>query len=218
MTYDNDKRRRLLSRLSRLGRGLAGTVPILALAAGGVSLVGDRGHPGSTRGGLVPHQCPCRGWHRGPGRRPGRSASRGGRGEAEGEAEGAGAQAVRRPEGFAPAYSESGANPAELLARGETLYYDSSLSGNGLACASCHGSDGNDIGYQATFEQPFPHAVAMARERFGMDQVHADEMVQICMVAPMEAEPLAWGSEELTSLAAYMVEVQRRFAGESHDL
>ena len=58
----------------------------------------------------------------------------------------------------------------------------------------------------------------MARDQFGMNQVHADEMVQICMVAPMEAEPLAWGSEALTSLAAYMVEVQKRFAGESHDL
>lgn len=36
--------------------------------------------------------------------------------------------------------------------------------------------------------------------------------------ATMEAEPLAWGSGDLTSLAAYMVEVQRRFAGETHDL
>ena len=74
----------------------------------------------------------------------------------EGEGEAASAAAVRRPEGYAPAYSESSANPAELLTRGEALYNDTSLSGNGLACASCHGSDGNDIGYQATFEQPFP--------------------------------------------------------------
>ncbi len=136
----------------------------------------------------------------------------------EGEGEAASAAAVRRPEGYASAYRESDANPAELLTRGEALYYDTSLSGNGLACASCHGSDGNDIGYQDTFEQPFPHRVAMAEAQFGMPEVHADEMVQICMVAPMEAEPLAWGSEELTSLAAYMVEVQRRFAGKPHDL
>ncbi|MFP4138536.1 MAG: hypothetical protein ACLFSR_09255, partial [Halomonas sp.] len=36
MTYDNDKRRRLLN---RLGLGLAGSVPILALMAGGISPV-----------------------------------------------------------------------------------------------------------------------------------------------------------------------------------
>ena len=105
-----------------------------------------------------------------------------------------------------------------MLARGEALYYDTSLSSNGLACASCHGSDGQDTGYQATFQQPFPHRVAMAANQFGMSEVHADEMVQICMVAPMAAEPLAWGGEELTSLAAYVVEVQKRVAGEPHDL
>ncbi|WP_163558707.1 hypothetical protein [Halomonas sp. NO4] len=106
----------------------------------------------------------------------------------------------------------------KLLARSEALYSDTSLSTNGMACATCHGSEGNDIGYPATFEQPFPHEVAMARNQFNMPEVHADEMVQICMVAPMEAEPLAWGSEELTSLSAYVVEVQKRYAGEPHDL
>jgi hypothetical protein len=53
---------------------------------------------------------------------------------------------------------------------------------------------------------------------FGMSEVHADEMVQICMVTPMAAEPLEWGSEDLMSLSAYVVEVQRRFAGEPHSL
>jgi hypothetical protein len=38
------------------------------------------------------------------------------------------------------------------------------------------------------------------------------------MIAPMAAEPLEWGSEDLTSLSAYMVEVQKRVAGEPHDL
>lgn len=137
--------------------------------------------------------------------------------EAEGEAEGD-VSDVQRPEGYSPAYSEEGDNEAELLARGEELYYDTSLSSNGLSCASCHGSDGDDRGYAATFEQTFPHQVAMAENQFGMAQVHADEMVQICMVAPMAAEPLEWGGDKLTSLAAYMVEVQRRFAGEPHNL
>lgn len=218
MTYDNDKRRRLLGRLRR---GLAGSVPILALAAGGISLVDDEHALESREGAWFLSSAHAEGGAEAEG---GLEAQSEAEAEAEGEAEGvaegeaASAEAVRRPDGYSPAYSETGDNPREMLARGEALYYDTSLSGNGLACASCHGSDGNDVGYQATFAEPFPHEVAMARDRFGMNQVHADEMVQICMVAPMEAEPLAWGSEALTSLAAYMVEVQKRVAGESHDL
>ncbi|MBH8579478.1 cytochrome c peroxidase [Bisbaumannia pacifica] len=125
------------------------------------------------------------------------------------------AQAVKRPEGYTPAYSESGENDAELLARGEALFNDTSLSGNGLSCASCHGGD---QGYQATFEQPYPHRVAMGENMFGMETVHADEMVQMCMVTPMAAEALGWDSEELAALSAYVVEVQRRYSGQSHNL
>ncbi|WP_372611480.1 hypothetical protein, partial [Halomonas sp.] len=115
-------------------------------------------------------------------------------------------------------YSETGDNSQEMLARGEALYNDTSLSSNGLSCASCHGIDGNDQGYNASFEQPYPHQVAMGSNMFGMSEVHADEMVQICMVTPMAAEPLEWGSDDLMSLSAYVVEVQRRFAGEPHNL
>lgn len=125
------------------------------------------------------------------------------------------AQAVKRPEGYTPGYSESGENAAELLAQGEALFNDTSLSGNGLSCASCHEGD---QGYQATFEQPYPHPVAMGANRFGMETVHADEMVQMCMVVPMAAEALGWDSEELAALSAYVVEVQRRYSGQPHNL
>ncbi|WP_373184019.1 hypothetical protein, partial [Halomonas campaniensis] len=109
-------------------------------------------------------------------------------------AEAGSADAVQRPAGYEPAYRESGENPAELLARGEELYYDTSLSTNGLSCATCHGSDGQDMGYSETFEEVFPHRVAMAENQFGLSEVHADEMVQICMVAPMQGSPLDWGA------------------------
>jgi len=142
--------------------------------------------------------------------------------EAEGEAEGASegdvqpnerTQLVSRPEGYVPGYDENGDNPKTLIERGEALYNDTSLSTNGLSCASCHGSDGQQ-GYQATFNQPYPHPVAMGTNMFGMDTVHADEMVQLCMVAPMAADPLPWDSDELAALAAYVVNAQQRFAGE----
>ncbi|TDB02477.1 hypothetical protein [Halomonas marinisediminis] len=235
MSHDNDKRHRLLG---RLGRQLACTAPVLVLAAAGVSLQATMENESSDSGPstlslfLSSAHAEAQGEVEGEAQAEAEAEAQSegeaegeaegeGEGEAEGEAEAAKAdsrEAVKRPEGYTPVYSEDGANDASLLAQGEALYYDDSLSSNGLACASCHGSDGEDVGYQATFEQPFPHRVAMADSRFGMPEVHADEMVQVCMVAPMEAEPLGWGSEALTSLAAYMVEVQRRFAGESHDL
>jgi cytochrome c len=49
----------------------------------------------------------------------------------------------------------------------------------------------------------------MGKRDFGMDVVHMDEMVQICMVAPMAAEPLDWGSRDLAALTEYMNVVQQ---------
>lgn len=120
---------------------------------------------------------------------------------------------MRRPDGYTPQYDERGNNPASLIERGEALFNDVSLSTNGLSCASCHGAKG-DAGFQTSFQQPFPHPVAMGTNMFGMETVHADEMVQLCMVAPMAADPLPWDSEELAALAAYVVHAQQRFTGE----
>ncbi|WP_228152583.1 MULTISPECIES: cytochrome-c peroxidase [Marinobacter] len=116
------------------------------------------------------------------------------------------ARKVTRPANYQPYEG----NPGKLMALGEQLFSDSSLSGNGLSCASCH-NDG--AGYNATFATAYPHAVAMARDMFGMASVHLDEMVQICMVQPMAAEPLDWSGESLAALTAYMGKVQAQFAG-----
>ncbi|TDX28357.1 di-heme cytochrome c peroxidase [Modicisalibacter xianhensis] len=116
--------------------------------------------------------------------------------------------AVKRPPDYSPNYNENSDNTQELLAQGEALFNDTSLSGNNLACASCHSGR---QGYQATFAQTYPHQVAMGSNLYGMDQVHADEMVQICMVNPMQADPLAWDSIELAALAAYVVKVQQNY-------
>ncbi|WP_227369975.1 cytochrome-c peroxidase [Halomonas sp. M20] len=118
--------------------------------------------------------------------------------------------AVTRPADYSPGYKEDGENTQELLTRGETLFNDTELSSNGLACASCHSGD---QGYQATFEQAYPHQVVMGMNLYGMNEVHADEMVQICMANPMAASPLDWESMDLAALAAYVVNVQRNYSG-----
>lgn len=130
-------------------------------------------------------------------------------GKAEGEAEGEGVsarlkKAVRRPEGYTPYQG----NVADLRAKGEKLFNDTSLSSNGLACATCHV---NGAAYNPTFKNEYPHFVAMGQRDFGMDMVYLDEMVQICMVAPMAAEPLEWGSEELAALTEYSRVQQKAF-------
>jgi hypothetical protein len=80
-------------------------------------------------------------------------------------------------------------NASELRKEGQQLWSDSRLSTNGMSCNTCHQSNG---AFQDTFAQPYPHAVQMAKDRAGMKTTHADEMVQVCMLAPMAAQPLPW--------------------------
>ena len=125
--------------------------------------------------------------------------------------------AVKRPDDYAPGYDEAGDNAPGLIAQGKALFQDESLSSNGLSCASCHGID-EDIAYQATFSSPYPHPVAMGEDLYGMSMLHADEMVQVCLLNPMAASTLGWDSGELAALSAYVVEVQKRYAGQPHRL
>lgn len=214
MSKEQQKRHKLLSKL-RLK--MSYTAPVLALVAGGVTLQAVANSQAVYAYGEVPTTLLLASPHAEAQDQPEGEA------EAEGEAEGesqAGApanariQAVSRPDSYVPGYDENGNNPTLLVERGKALFNDSSLSSNGLSCASCHGADGQS-GYQDTFNQPYPHAVAVGTNMFGMETVHADEMVQLCMVAPMEAEPLDWESDELAALAAYVVSAQQTFAGEA---
>ena len=94
------------------------------------------------------------------------------------------------------------------IGAGEKLFSDTSLSSNGLSCNTCHKGG---AAYLATFTQSYPHKVAMAYERVGMKKIDADEMVQLCMVAPMAAKPLNWDSKELADLVAYVTSEQKTF-------
>jgi len=111
---------------------------------------------------------------------------------------------VLRPKGTALAKGDH----AALVKQGETLFKDEKLSTNGMACQSCHA----DLGaFAPSFAKPYPHPVAMAQEKGGVKSVNLDEMVQFCMVVPMEAKPLKWDSRELAALTAYTGELQKRF-------
>jgi len=51
----------------------------------------------------------------------------------------------------------------------------------------------------------------MPTQQAGVGAIHIDEMVNFCMLAPMQADPLAWGSEELVALSGYSLELQASF-------
>ncbi len=111
---------------------------------------------------------------------------------------------VKRPAGFRPNYPTS----AEAVKAGSKLFRDTSLSTNGMSCASCH--EGGKS-YQPSFAQPFPHKMAMAADTYGIKQLHLDEAIQVCMVGPMAAKPLDWKSVELANLVAFMSEEHKKF-------
>ncbi len=111
---------------------------------------------------------------------------------------------VMRPAGMALRISSDRA----VLAEGKRLWNDKSLSTNGLACQTCHM---NKAALNATFAQPYPHRVAMPFQQAGVAKVDVDEMVQFCMVVPMQAEPFAWESNELMALSSYTLSLQAGF-------
>ena len=107
---------------------------------------------------------------------------------------------ISRPAGSA----EYTGNRQALVERGRELWNDPSIGTSGLACQSCHVGNAQ---FRNTFDQSYPHPVAMVSGRAGLDTVNAEQMVQLCMVIPMENNPLPWASEELAALTAYIEDV-----------
>jgi hypothetical protein len=103
-----------------------------------------------------------------------------------------------------------GRSSADLAAMGEKLFSDKALSSSGTtSCSTCH-TNGYGM-MNATFAEPYPHHVEMAKERAGLEKVTAAEMVQLCMVIPMQNDPLDWNSVELTALSEYVTQLQAGF-------
>ena len=111
--------------------------------------------------------------------------------------------------------SAHGNSMEQLVEKGKKLWSDPSLSGTGAtSCSTCHTGDGTAM-MNATFEQPYPHEVAMAKEKAGLEKVNAAEMVQLCMAIPMNAKPLDYGSVELAALTAFVTELHANTRGTS---
>ena len=106
-----------------------------------------------------------------------------------------------RPAGFKPKYSDNSA----AIARGRQLFKDTRLSTNGRSCSSCH-TDSDSFGTH--FKSPYPHPAMNSKARFGVDQMHLDEIIQVCMQGPMRNAPFEWGSREQIDITTYLLKVQ----------
>ena len=78
---------------------------------------------------------------------------------------------------------------------GKKMWQDEALGKSGLACLSCHADyDNLNLGKR----QNYPHYVAMVD-----DVVTLDQMINYCMLNPMQGEQFEPNSKEMTALAAY---------------
>ena len=114
---------------------------------------------------------------------------------------------IVRPKGSSAFEGDS----AALLAKGEQLWNDKSISKKGkTACSSCHKTDTKM--FKKTFLEAYPHNVKMVNKKANLDSITTEGMVQFCMVVPMKNEPLGWGSEDLAALTAYSsMVVQKKY-------
>ena len=87
----------------------------------------------------------------------------------------------------------------EAVSYGEKLWKDPSLGNSKLSCNTCH-ADGKSFNKSAVL--PYPHFVNMPN-----DVVSLDQMINFCMLNPMKADPLPYGSKEMTALSAYFQNV-----------
>lgn len=112
---------------------------------------------------------------------------------------------IIRPKG-SPAFV---GDHAGLIVKGEQLWNDKSLSKKGkTACSSCHKTSTKM--FKKTFLDAYPHNVKMVNKKAKLDSITIEGMVQFCMVVPMKNEPLAWDSEDLAALTAYVEGVVQR--------
>ncbi|MFZ1711554.1 MAG: hypothetical protein WAT53_00615 [Nitrosomonas sp.] len=113
---------------------------------------------------------------------------------------------VTRPKGTKPYQGEQVA----LLSEGKALWNSKAISrNNSVSCSSCH-QNGTTM-LQPDFAKPYPHFVQMVADNNGMKSITLEEMVQFCMIKPMQSKPFAWDSRQLAALTAYTAMLQKEF-------
>jgi cytochrome c len=113
---------------------------------------------------------------------------------------------VTRPKGTKPYQGDQVA----LLSEGKALWNSKAISrNNSVSCSSCH-QNGTTM-LHPDFAKPYPHFVQMVADNNGMKSITLEELVQFCMIKPMQSKPFAWDSRQLAALTAYTAMLQKEF-------
>ena len=94
--------------------------------------------------------------------------------------------------------------------RGKGLFMDASLGTTGMSCNSCHVEGGMKAGKMGDVEiAPFAHIAKRYPRYFKMAGrvMTLDQVINWCILTPMEGTPLAWNDQRLSDLAAYVASV-----------
>ena len=92
-----------------------------------------------------------------------------------------------------------------MLKMGKKLWNNEKLGKIGMSCMSCH-ADHEALNLDEV--GTFPHYVAMPDRVVTLDQ-----MINFCMVTPMETDPLPWDSVKMTAMASYYKEYVKSYRG-----
>lgn len=99
-------------------------------------------------------------------------------------------------------------NYQQAVDAGKKLWNDETLGKSGMSCASCH-SDYALLNLEKN--QNYPHFVGMVG-----DVVSLDQMINYCMLNPIQGEEFAQNSKDLTALGAYFRAYRMQFLREKH--
>jgi len=92
------------------------------------------------------------------------------------------------------------------IMNGKALFSDASLGTNGKTCNDCHMAGGTKEGKMGKMVIPPFYEV---NEKYPMYWVMADKVMTLdqvinwCILTPLEGEPLKWDDQRLADLAAY---------------
>jgi len=95
----------------------------------------------------------------------------------------------------------------QAFMRGKDLFMDTLLGTNGMSCNSCHVEGGTEAGKMGDMEiPPFAHVAKKYPMYFKMagKVMTLDQVINFCIVTPMEGKPLAWDDQRVADLAVYI--------------
>ncbi|UCB52969.1 MAG: hypothetical protein JSV10_02445 [Candidatus Zixiibacteriota bacterium] len=107
--------------------------------------------------------------------------------------------------------ADPAAELAKSVANGKMLFTDTALGTSGKTCNTCHMEGGTKAGKMGEMAIPawdnlapkYPGYFMLAKRVMTLEQV-----VQFCIVNPLEGKALAWDDQKLTDLTAYCASVK----------